>query len=443
MKKFLYLLLAAVTATSLLSGCGSKDKKKDVTEIKVHATKSELDDGCIYVRHKDGTFDQVYAGNNEKAKKTNVFWFRDDFKKVPHLVLGKGDTLVYYSTKDASGQFDFKRYYDLGYTIGLCALTPDKNTGRYSISTDKDDENTYPKSKADELLNTQNDNKTAVIDSIGGYPIRRKTNTDENSSDDTDDTDDTDSTDDTESTDNTDETADSDTDSTDMASGIGKDKVSSELVSRYGTIKNLRRNNLYTVQTYNGSIRKSLTLKADVKAMGFAGEYKSSSYVYGEGKDTNLITIKIPSWFNTGYYTIQTDKTDVAMFAFINGDSYDENTDFNKPNIVPEDKADATENTESGNDAESFDNYMNIKFKQSGYADITFTIDHLTDEDANEMSGFSAGFFAGDEVINFAAESPGVYVARVNVAEGQTYKIGYSGLSDSLANRAVVNYEFE
>ncbi|MGN0240509.1 MAG: hypothetical protein ACI4CS_02375 [Candidatus Weimeria sp.] len=437
-KKILSLFLAAAMTVTVFTGCGQK-KKDTSTEIKVHATKSELEDGCIYVRHKDGTFDQVYPGENDKAKKTNIFWFKSDFKKIPHLVQGNGDTLVYYSTSDVEAKFTFQRYYDLGYSVGICGMTPDKKTGRYSISTDKDDFNTYPGSSADEILKTANDNKTAVIASIGGKEIKREvTNTDDASTDTESDT-----------TDTTDENTDGTTTDESSADGSGTDKVSSEMVTKYGTIKNLTKNALYTVVTYNGSIRKSVNIRANVRILGYAGKYVSSSYSYGTGDDGNLITIGIPQWFNTGYYTIQTDKTTVGMFALVNGNSYDDTTDFNNPNAVPdtdEEKAQTDVDAENGTDNTAvYDSYMdNVTFDKSGYVTIVFTIDGMTDEEASEMEGFSAGFFTdGTNVEQFVEKSPGVFSVGVNVTEGTSYKIGYSGLPSALSDRAVLNYQFE
>lgn len=440
-RKLLSALLIASSALFLLSGCGKKEK--DTAEIKVHATKSELEDGHIYVRHKDGTFDEVYPGENDKAKKTGIFWFKSDFKKIPHLVQGQGDTLVYYSTQDMEEKFEFKRYYDLGYTVGICGLTPDKNTGRYTISTKKDDMNTYPGSDADELLNTANDNKTATIASIGGKELRRKVVNDDHAFE--DDSEDSDS----ESEGSSDSENLSGT--TEEQTVQKDDKVSSEMVTKYGTIKNLKQNGLYTLLTYNGSVRKSVNLRANVRAMGYAGSYTSTSYVYGKSSDTNLITIGIPNWFNTGYYTIQTDKTTVGMFALVNESSYNDNTDFNNPNMVPEseeDKAqtdvdDDEENSDGTTEAESFDNYMNLTFKESGYTSITFTIDNMTDEEAQQMEGFKAGFFTdGGRMMNFSEKSPGVYTVAVEVTSGTSYKVGYSGLPAALADRAVLNYQF-
>lgn len=437
MKRFLIAFLVASQAMLLLSGCGDKNKKDAAEEIKVHAEKSELEDGCIYIRHKDGTFDQVYPGENDNSKKTGVFWFKSDFKKVPHLVQGAGDTLVYYSSGDLSYKFKFQRYYDLGYTVGICGLTPDKHTGRYSISTDKDDENTYPGSNADEILNTVNKNKTAIIDSIGGKELIRKVDdsTDQTSVDDSSGASD----DDDINTENTDEEEQN------------RDKVSSDMVTRYGTIKNLQKGSLYTVLTYNGSVRKSINLRANVRAMGFAGEYASRGYKYGQGKDANLITIGIPDWFNTGYYTIQTDKTSVGMFALVNGSSYNESTDFNNPNQVPdtdEEKAmtdaDDEENTTN---PEAFDGYWDdISFNKSGYATVTLTFDNITDDEVTQIEGFKAGFFNNEtNVTDFANPSPGVYVVKVDVTEGTNYKIGYSGLPASLSNpkRVIINYTID
>lgn len=422
-KKILAVILCAAAALSLFTGCGGKNDKKK--EIKVHALKSELDDGNFYIRHSDGTFDSVIP----TEEKDSVVWFRDDFNDIPHLVLGQGDTLVYYSTKDLGNGYTFQRYYDTGYSVGIRGLTVTKS-GRYSIKVD--DTSTYPKSDADELLNT--DTKTVVIDAVGDKQLRYKEGYVPDST--------------STATTTDDETAADEGDTNSKGDG-----VSSAMVTKYGTIKNLEYNKLYTLYTYAGSIRKTVNLTSDVRILGDSGDkYKSQSYTYDK-KDADLIEVGIPNWFNSGYYTVSTSagkSTAKGIFCFVNGNSYDENTVFNNPNIKPDDEdaqgqtniSDNESSDTNQTDADSYDSYADVTFDTDGYATITLSIDGMTEEEEQSMAGFRAGFFVDSATkIDFIEESTGEWVVRSNVTAGTSYRIGYSGLPSEFADRMLVNYE--
>lgn len=421
-KRILTVVLIAATALSLFTGCGGKDDKK---EIKVHALKSELDDGNFYIRHSDGTFDSLLP-LDEKYK---VVWFKDDFKEMPHMVLGQGDTLVYYSTKDLNNDFKFERYYDTGYSVGVRGLTVTKS-GRYSIKAE--DESTYPKSDADELLNT--DTKSVVIDAVGNMQLRYKEGYVPDSA-------------------STATTTDSETGDDEGSTKNKGDGISSSMVSQYGTIKNLEYNKLYTLYTYSGTVRKTVNLKADVRILGNSGDtYKSESYTYDK-KDADLIEVGIPNWFNSGYYSISTGsgkKASNGIFCFVNGNSYDENTVFNNPNTKPDDENAQSQTNVSGEegsdtttaDANSFDSYAPMTFDTDGYATITLSIDGLSGEEASALTGFRAAFFVdGATRLDFQEEAAGQWVVRCNVTSGTTYRIGYSGLPTEYSDRLLVNYD--
>lgn len=401
--RLITLILAAAMAVTVFTGCGSNDIEKN-SEIKVHASKSELVSGNFYIKHTDGTFDQVYPGENDDAQKTKVMWYKDDVEKIPYLVRGKGDMLVYYTTEDFTPKFTFERYYDLGYSAGICGMAPDK-TGRYQIKVD--DMYVYPDSDAEEVINT--DTKYVVIDSVGSKKLRRN--------------------------------IDTDAQQTQAGSGTEEDptdRVSSSLVTKYGTVRGLTKDASYSFLVYSGTVKKTVSLKADVRIMGFADKYDSDSYV-ADKDDGTLIDIGIPLWFNTGFYSIGGK----GMFAYVNGNAYDESTNYNNPNENPDESTKTSVSDEEGNEntqlsSSNYDNYMYVSFDESGYVTVSFVIDNMTEEEKAYMQGFSAAFFLTDEYpanMSYDHVMNG-WTAKVNVTAGQVYRIGYSGLPRDYAPRA-------
>lgn len=430
-RKALAILLSATMAVTVLTGCGSSSDDKS-GELKLKADESELEDGKYYIRHQNGKFDEIPDITDAQGASDILWYTKSGFNKIPHLVKGAGDTLVYYSTKDVGGDggYEFSRYYDLGYTVGLSGLTPDETTGRYSIKTDSDAHCTYPESEADELLTAETDD--VIIDSIGGKNIRRDNAADQLQQSQTVSTD----------------TGDGSTESTDQSAQqstvTDDDGVSSAMVTKYGTLKNLKAGATYTLYTYSGTIRKTINLKANIRVLGLADKYTSNSYVY-DRKDSKLINIGVPDWFNTGYYTIGT-----SVFCYVNGQTYDSTTQYNNPNKAPADGVQSKtsvsdqETEDAQTDPYSYDDYMDITFDNTGTAQVTFSIDDITEDEAQYMGSFKAAFFtSANQKTDFVQSGMGVYTCTVQVASGTAYRIGYSGLPDSLKTRALVNYQIE
>lgn len=277
-KKWMFLCLSVPL---MLSGCQSGDI--DGTEKESYEYLKNLEEETYYVRHENNECEKVYFGNatfeeedvSSSAYDDRVMWFKEDFEEIPTLY--KGESLIYRTDYELNEEFTFERFENFGYSIGLCGMTPTVS-GRYCLSTDPDDCNTYPDGDTDKILLLENE--IVIIDTLGGKELRESE----------------------------------------------EDSIIEGDVTRCGTIKGLKAGNSYKAEIYEGTNRHEYLFKADVIILGSMEVIETTDYFF---ESETIINIKIPETFNTGYYMIN----GMGIFRYVNGNSYDENTDFNIPNI--------------------------------------------------------------------------------------------------------------
>lgn len=283
--KIITATIAAITCLTLTAcSTGTAGKMENAGALSYI---KNLEDGKYYVRHdKTNKCEEVYWGNatfdqndiSSSPDDARVVWFDENmFKKIPTLY--KGDSLIYMTSDEIDEKFTFERFEDFGYSVGLCGLT-ETESGRYSISTDSDDNNTYPGGDTDDLLELNND--SVIIDTLGGHELRAPAET---------------------------------------KSGV---KVGSP-VTRCNSIIGLTKDMTYKAQVYEGTNLHTYEFKADKRIMGSMEVRETNKYHFESEK---LIKIDIPDDFNSGYYLIN----GAGLLRYVNGNSYDENTDFNVPN---------------------------------------------------------------------------------------------------------------
>ena len=295
-----------LSATLLLCGCGNANENETETEDYSYLEKLEQD--TYYVRHENKECEKVVFGNAtfdegdiaSAAIDYRVIWFKENFEEIPTLY--KGESLIYCTESELKEEFNFERFEDFGYSIGICGLKPTVS-GRYSLSTNIDDRNTYPEGDTDEILMLENE--LVIMDTLGGKQLRVPLNEE-------------------------DETGD---------------------ITRCGTIKGLKKGNSYKAEIYAGTIRHEYVFTADVKILGSMEVVETTDYFF---ESERIINIEIPEEFNSGYYMIN----GIGIFRYINGDTYDENTDFNVPNIT-EEKNDLS--TQIGNNSGNGSNNVQIE----------------------------------------------------------------------------------
>jgi len=277
-KKISMAGIMILTMSTLLIGCNKPVSNEDDP----YAYLKTLEDGSFYVRHENKTCEKVYFGSatfdegetTNKENERRIMWFNEDFKNIPTLY--EGESLILYTAKELKEEFNFERFEDFGYTIGLCGLKETKS-GRYYISTNPKDKNTYPGGDTDAILLIEND--IVIIDTLGGQPLRVPGKTDR---------------------------------------GVELDSK----LTRCGTIKGLDEGYKYKMEVYEGTKRHEFVFTANVKALGSMDVIETTDYVF---ESETIININIPEEFESGYYMINGR----GLFRYVKGDSYDDGTNFN------------------------------------------------------------------------------------------------------------------
>ncbi len=301
-KKILEIIFVFALIMPVMCGCkGEASTASDNSED--NSSLTDLESGMFYVRHKDNTCEPLVMGDPNfsdvitYADPQRVVWFKDDAKSVPTLY--PGDSLILYSKEEFEESFTFERFKDLGYTFGVRSLAQTES-GRYKVSTDKDKKCTYPGNATDEILRFDNENVT--IDEIAGIPLRAPNIGDYINGD------------------------------GDIDESAYQD---ASQVSPAGTIKGLKKDFSYDVKVFDGTTEHDYTWTADTWALSSMEAETTHRFDY---ESEVVINIYIPESYHSGYYTVNS----IGMFRYVTEDSYDENTDFNIPNLEEDEENSAS-----------------------------------------------------------------------------------------------------
>ena len=252
-----------------------------MTEYQVY--ENSIADGVFYVRHSDSVCEPVYFGEatfdkgsiSATSNDKRVLWFASDYERIPTLY--KGESLIYYTKGLLNESFNYERFEDFGYSIGLRGLE-ETDSGRYKVYTDPAKKCSYPGSDADKILEIQN--KTVIIDSIGNVPMRVN----------------------------------------------DKEGSNEQSVTRCGSVAHLSNGEKYSVKVYEGTVEHDYIMTANIRIMASMSGVESADYSF---IDNNKISLKLPESFHSGYYLIN----GAGLFRYIDGTSFDEaSTDMNIPN---------------------------------------------------------------------------------------------------------------
>lgn len=274
---FLKKILLIGLSISLLTGCSAEDSQDNSNEATIETNINKLKNNAYYVQ-RDDTYYETFLSNatfsqysiSKGGDSSRVAWIKEsEESKIPMMY--PGDKIVYRQDDGVvEGDVLIERFYDLGYTIGVCGLKPN-NTGRYVFDTDVKNLNINPASDASQLTNAGD--YQAVIESIGNAKLR------------------------------------------------------SGNISEAGTIIGLEKDKTYSTDVYIGTILKNYKIKADVRALMSEEAYNIKDFDYMQSK---IISITLPSWLNSGYYLVN----GYGLFRYSStGKEWDENTDVNVPNV--------------------------------------------------------------------------------------------------------------
>ncbi len=311
MKKTLLLLLISL-CLSLCAGCGSSDAELSdelTTEDSEKSYLNGMEDGILYVLHADNTyeptvfnaatFDRGDVASTPSMKR--IMWFKQDFEEIPTFTEGQ-DKLVLYTKDTVAEEITLERFKDLGVSVGICQMKP-HDSGKYSVSTDPDDNNTYPESDADKILDYHNG--SIIVDNIQNTKIRSGES---------------------------------------LTINEEKDVVYEQTkeISEYGTIMNLEEGAYYDLDIYEGTQKSILKLCADTHIMGSCTVMKKLNYHF---TDDYLQEFELPPDIHTGYYTLNA----LGMFRYISlAEPYTTTTDYNV-GIEEENSRDTNNNEEQTN----------------------------------------------------------------------------------------------
>lgn len=325
-----------------------------------------MEEGKYYILH-NGEVSMITTAEETSPSNGTIAWF--DHTAYDNIVtMYKGDKLIYYTTNDIDESFSYTRFLDMGYTIPIAGLEAGAS-GKFHISTSSDAGTVYPDSSATSLYEFQNDQ--VIVDKIGGVSL----------------------------------TADN--------------------VSDYGTVTGLEQDEEYNIDLYSGSVLTKTSMYANIRAMGLDDDqsFTTNKFDFLSGE---VIQIGLPNWFNSGYYEIN----GLGIFRYVNGTSYDETTNFNIANTVPE--ADAGEDVDL--DVTNLSDTFTIE--EEGTYRVTVTMSYPSDMEKAAASTEAVITAPDGEHYTMYNNGSGQLVFQKNDMVAGTYTIGYTnanGLKPEIA----------
>lgn len=371
----LFLLLTCFS----LCACRQRSQEEIKETDSETAYLDDLEAGYYYIRHKNqetGAFETyplyfptaTFEEGSISSTPSNdrIFWFKDDeYEKIPTMY--PGDALIFYSDGVLSESFTFERFEDLGYTIGLRGMTVSPS-GRYNISTETEDQCTFPGGDTDVILDLS-ENESVKLDSLGGIKLR---------------------------------------DNGGIYLEGSETSDSSSYLTRCGTIRHDLfdgKDKEYVAEIYKGTIRYEYSFKPDVRILGSMEGYSSINYEFESEK---IINIEVPEFFNNGYYLLNGQ----GLIRYLKDtDQFDETTEMNTPNQAPEDKND--EVTKNNFDAERF--HSNVEQLNENDADKTSSVS------VQEESTYTVVVNASVPSSVDMASQPSMYIVLEDPSGGEKY----------------------
>lgn len=288
-KRLMAAMVCAATALSI-TACnpisffirqhGYNDKEYQVEVVK---NPKHIEDQSFYVEKKDGTYHKLYIGEttftgNGSKSGNRVAWFGKDFDRIP--VMNKGERIVFRSKTEFDPSFSVERFQDLGYTLGICRMSP-TSTGRYQFSTDPTARSININSTAGRLYELGVHNVTMEV--------------------------------------------------------IGDAELRGGNISQAGTILGLMRGKTYSADVYIGTEVINYELVADVRAMLSMENHTISDFTYDKNK---VVSFAFPDYFNSGYYYVG----GFGMVRYIDSDrEFSEEIAMNIPNPTADQETAGTE----------------------------------------------------------------------------------------------------
>ncbi|RHU82988.1 hypothetical protein DXC24_12845 [Clostridium sp. OM08-29] len=203
---------------------------------------------------------------------------------------------------------------------------------------------------------------------------------------------------------------------------IGGAQLRSGNVSKAGTIIGLSKNKSYAADVYIGTELKSYILKADSIALRAMETDTIKDYTFLRSK---VIRLNLPDYLNDGYYDINGS----GIFRYVKGTSYTDSTDFNVPNIVPEQTADAENVKDETQDLSQDANATvteQFTVNKEGTVTVTVTYGELSNV-SYDVANPTSKVIGNYSVYTLSDDGNGQMKMSANLKAG-TYKLEISGL---------------
>lgn len=346
MRKRIILLLLATTMISI-TGCSNPfvrtTEVEDDSQVETVLKMKDLEDGGFYVL-RGNKYDKLYVQDANYEIDEDANSSADSSRTLWYSddwgkvpTMYKGDKLIYKTTDTLNETFTLERFAYVGYTIGISNLQK-TDSGRYSFQPSTDETDINTDSDAKQMTELTTD--TAIVDKIGGAYLR------------------------------------------------------SGNISDGGCILGLSKGKTYLAEVYAGSVMHEYKLKADQIALTSMEAVTTVDYDFMESQ---ILSIDIPDYFNSGYYLVN----NYGLVRYVNGTSYNEDTDFNIPNVDPHtesesDDAEDSEDSATENKDKKTDDNESVKETVSIDSDGKYTIT-VTYEDSEETSSAPEAIFYSDE----------------------------------------------
>lgn len=391
MKK-LYLLFVMVCMLVSLTACSSSRPEAETTvEETIPLTVCNMDDVVedgFYVCRAE-TYEMLYIKNanfniTERPDSTGDGWRTLWYNDDWTNVptMYAGDMLVYKTSNVLNEEFLLERFAYVGYTIGVSGLTQTVS-GRYALSLEAENMTINPASDAMQLYEIPT--IRVIIDRLGGSPLR------------------------------------------------------SGNITSAGLVLGLAKGGKYLAEVYQGTFLKEVILTADSIALT---SMESATTVDYDFLQSQIISIHFPEHYNSGYYLIN----GYGIVRYVNGVAYDEFTDFNIPNVLPEGteepSTEAAETDENGETVESSsvpvgeDFTTSVKIEKQGLYQISVKYDATENETPptvilfNHMSAYPFSRTAVDTVSRTLILNSDEYGLQVIGLDGRSCEIEVVAVED-------------
>ena len=295
-KKFLALTFSLIFVLSLFSGCGKSDKETtntatpDDVEPSYYTSEEELPDDAYYIvkkvtvkekkkKVKETRYYPLLSAENTCTNvqdnytgfdATRVEWVNYSVDEGLIPTMSEDDELIYKSANMIPTKYSLEKFFDNGYTFGVCGLKEDLSGNcKYD-----------PENGAAVLSTSSAAGFSGLSEVESVYLVSCKENT---------------------------------------KKGDAKEvKITSDYLSDSGTVENLDQMKSYDCDIRTGTEKVAATLVCDTHYFSSAETYRFGSFDF---VTEHIARLNVPDYASTGYYTIGSSENAGGFFRYVKGNA--------------------------------------------------------------------------------------------------------------------------